>query len=158
MAVKKLSKRFPKKINGYEYKQLLMEMISKETIESQLVTYVDKLDAYCESMHEILAGNVSILRSVMLYVRTFATFEQKYPALRPFISDKSNPLTFVDNRWNLNFVPYSRYTNLKPYTRSTIKKRSDFPFYDDWKRITLSRGGEEGLGWLIKRTRYIMKK
>jgi 5'-deoxynucleotidase YfbR-like HD superfamily hydrolase len=153
-----LSAKYPKMVHGYEYKILLTEMLHKNTLESQLVSYVDKFDAYNESIHEILAGNIALLRSVMFYVKTFALFPQKFPALKDFFSDQSTPLTFVDNRLNSTLVIASRYASLLPYTKDSIRVESDFPFYNEWKRIIIDRGGEEGLRWLIEQHEYNVVK
>ena len=148
LAIKDISKKFPKKIHDYVYEKLLLEMAEKKTPESLLVTYVDKLDGYCESMHEVLAGNISLMRSVMFYVKTFAEFPTKYPKLAAFCAEKSSPLTFVDNRTDVNGVRFARYAKLKPYTKESINAQTDFPFYNEWRRIVIARAGAEGLKWL----------
>ena len=147
-AIHAIAKKYPKTVHGYNYEMLLIEMTEKKTLESLLVTYVDKLDAYCESMHEVLAGNISLMRSVMFYVKTFAEFPAKYPAMVGFCADKSSPLIFVDNRLDIDGVRFAKYTNLQPYTKASLKKVTDFPFYNEWRRIVLDRGGSEGLRWL----------
>ena len=76
-----LSKTYPKEVQGYNYKELLTSILHKNTLEAQFVSYVDKLDAYNESMHEFHAGNISFLESVMFYAQAFARFPVKYPAL-----------------------------------------------------------------------------
>jgi 5'-deoxynucleotidase YfbR-like HD superfamily hydrolase len=149
-AIKEISKKFPKTVHGYVYEKLLLEMAEKKTPEALLVTYVDKLDAHCESMHEVLGGNISLLRSVMFYVKTMAEIPTKYPRLKGFCADKTSPLTFVDNRTDTSGVKFSKYAELKPHTKESISVATDFPFYNEWRRIVLDRGGEDGLRWLTQ--------
>src|SRR3989338_3972028 len=72
-AIRKLATRYPTTVGGYSYKQLLMEASRKDTphasSEAKLVTYADRLDAFCESLHEVFAGNLSFIRAFMFYVK-----------------------------------------------------------------------------------------
>lgn len=45
------------KIEKYVYKDLLFESAEHSTLESMIVSYADKYDAYGEAVHEIFAGN-----------------------------------------------------------------------------------------------------
>jgi 5'-deoxynucleotidase YfbR-like HD superfamily hydrolase len=153
-AIEQLSKTCPKEIHGYNYKELLTSMLHKETTEAQFVSYVDKLDAYNESMHEFLAGNVSIVESIMFYVQAFANFPGKFPALKEFMADKTSPLTYVDDRTWRYEVKAEKYANLVPYTKDSITETSAFPFYNEWKRIVLERGAGEGMRWLTEQREY----
>ncbi len=156
-AIEELCKTYPKEVHGYDYKELLTSMLHKSTIEAQLVSYVDKLDAYNESLHELFAGNISLLESIMFYAHAFAQFSAKYPALKEFMSDKTSPLTYLDDRtWR---YPGSRHRNTRlwwPYTKETIGEVTAFPFYNEWKRIVIERGGKEGMEWLTKQKEFKM--
>ncbi|HLD70798.1 MAG TPA: YfbR-like 5'-deoxynucleotidase, partial [Negativicutes bacterium] len=55
-AAESLAKKFPKTVNGYNYHELLLGAILKNTREARVVSYLDKLDAYCEASHEFAAG------------------------------------------------------------------------------------------------------
>ncbi|HEV3245319.1 MAG TPA: YfbR-like 5'-deoxynucleotidase [Candidatus Paceibacterota bacterium] len=155
-AIEQLSKEYPAEIHGYNYKDLLTSMLRKDTIESQFVSYVDKFDAYNESMHDFLAGNISMVESVMFYVQALAFFPSKFPALAEFMSDKTSPLMYLDDRTWRYHVAAAQYANLVPYTAESVRATTAFPFYDEWKRIVLESGGEEALHWLTEQKEYKM--
>jgi len=156
-AAEELSAKYPKEVHGYTYRDLLLSMVSKDTIEAQLVSYVDKLDAYNESLHEFHAGNISIIESVMFYVQALAHFPKKFPALKEFMADQSSPLTYLDDRTWRYEVKAEKYAHLAPYTSETIDTVTAFPFYNEWKRIVLERGGKEGLHWLIDQKEHTIR-
>jgi len=76
-AIQELAKKSPAVVHGYSYKKLLLHALKKDCVEAQLVSYVDKIDAHCESLHEVLAGNINLLPSVMFYVNALTLFPQK---------------------------------------------------------------------------------
>lgn len=144
-AIKILVKRYPKMVHGHSYELLLKEAIHKNTVESQLVSYLDKLDAFCESLHEVYAGNVSLLRSIVFYSLMIPSFPHKYPALKELLSSRESPLTFIADLISPHKVEFENYT-LKPHTESSIQNTFDFPFYATWKRLVISKGK---IDWLI---------
>jgi 5'-deoxynucleotidase YfbR-like HD superfamily hydrolase len=153
-AAAELAARYPKEVHGYNYESLLVEMVRKESIESMLVSYADKLDAYCESMHELHAGNMSLLRSTMFYVKAMTLFPTKFPPLREFLADTSSPLIDTADRLNPDISKAELYADLAPYTEESIRRQTDFPFYNEWRRMNIARGGEEGVRWLIEQREY----
>ncbi len=156
IAIAKLAFKFPEKINGYSYRELLLHSSKKDCIEAKLVSYVDKLDAQCESLHEVLAGNIELLRSVGFYIRTLATFYYKYPELKELLHDTTSPLTYISQIPDEAPFVGSRYIHLlKPHTQESIFLESDFPFYNEWKRIVVEHGGKEGLKWLIDQKEFL---
>ncbi|NVN96867.1 HD domain-containing protein [Candidatus Nomurabacteria bacterium] len=89
LAVEMLSKSYPKYIKGYEYKQLSLHAIHKDCIEAQAVSFVDKIDGYCEAIHEILAGNNIFLEPIInYYARTFNHLHKNYPLIKEFFDIK----------------------------------------------------------------------
>jgi 5'-deoxynucleotidase YfbR-like HD superfamily hydrolase len=158
IAAKKLAAKYPKKIAGYSYEKLLLDALYKNSLESHVVNYFDKLDAYCESLHEFWAGNISFIRSVLFYSRTIPLFGKKYPKLQSFFEDKTSPLTFIEDRLPSKTIFPRAYRRLIPHTKASIKKPTEFPVYDAWKRVVLERGGKEALDWLIMQREYIMSK
>lgn len=145
-----LSEKFPKQIHGYSYKELLLEALNKDSVEAQLVSYADKIDAQCESLHEVLAGNISALRSIMFYTCAFALFPKKLPKLEPLFENKESPLTYLtdvttpEKAFSNNFIHLN-----KPHTEESLTKDTDFPFYNTWRRLVLEKGGNEGKSWLL---------
>ncbi len=151
LVIANLVNKYPKIVHGYSYELLLKEAVSKDTVEAQLVSYLDKLDAFCESLHEMYAGNVSILRSVVFYSLILPTFPHKYPALKDLLSSKESPLTFIADMISPYKIEFENYANLKPHTESSIQNTIDFPFYDTWKKIIVQRGK---IDWLIKQKEF----
>ncbi len=150
-AIDQLSQRYPKTLNGYSYKELLTDALRKDTTESQLVMYFDKLDAFCESLHELLAGNILLLRSVMFYERAMTTFPTTHPLIAELLSKKESEYFDVERRESPVSVPAQRYAHLnRPHTPASIKIPSDFPFYNSWRGLVATRGGEEGIRWLTE--------
>ncbi len=155
-ALIQLSKKFPKNIHGFVYKDLLFHSLNKDCIEAQLVSYVDKIDAQCESLHEVFAGNISLLRSVMFYVNTLTLFPKKFPELSALITSKDSSFTYLMDVAHPDKSEIKRYTHLnKPHTKESIKIETDFPFYNTWRKIVIEKGGKEGIDWLTKQKEFL---
>lgn len=150
-AINNLVKKYPKMVHGYSYELLLKEAVYKDTIEAQLVSYIDKLDGFCESLHEIYAGNSSITRSIVFYSLIMPTFSYKYPALKELLSSKESPLTYITDMISPFEIKFENYSNQKPYTESSIHKTFDFPFYATWKKVVIDHGK---IDWLIKQKEF----
>jgi hypothetical protein len=150
-AVKSMVKSYPDTIHGYSYKELLLHVARKDCIEALIVMYADKLDAYCESLHELLAGNITILRSIMLYDETFALMHKKFPELAEFLRDRTSPFTYLRNVLSPEKVKRARYALFGiPHTEASIRTETDFPFYNEWRILVLNRAGVEGMQWLTQ--------
>lgn len=152
-AIEALVANYPKEIGGYSYRELLEHAMNKDCIEAQLVSYLDKVDAYCETLHEIYAGNMSLLRSVVFYSSTLPLFPIKYPALKEFLSSKESPFTYLSDQISPFEIRAENYKYLnKPHTVESMNKDVDFPFYKEWKRIVVEKGH---IDWLIKQKEFI---
>jgi hypothetical protein len=155
-AIEELARRYPQMVHGYAYKELLMHAKNKDCPEAWLVWYVDKLDSLCETLHDIYAGNISLFRSFFFYVCLIPKTTAKFPGLAEMFSGKKSPLLIFDYRSEEAYVKAENFTVFgKPHTRETLIAQSDFGFYDEWKRIILTRGGEEGLEWLTKQKEFL---
>jgi hypothetical protein len=154
-AIKQLVKKFPKQINGYSYEKLLNHAAKKDCIEAQLVSYVDKMDAYCESLHEVYAGNMSLIRSVIFNANIIPLFSKKFPKLKPFLESKESPFTFIGDQISPYKIQSKKYSHLgKPFTKETVKLNNDFYFYKRWKEIVIKKGK---IDWLIKQKEFLPK-
>ena len=156
-AIQTLVGKYPKMIDGYTYEQLLTEALTKDSIEAQFVSYIDKLDGYCESLHELLAGNLSLVPSVFFYTWTLATFSNKFPALKNMLESKPHPLIVsITSVSSGTHVVSKELQDFKvPYTIESLDRETRFPFYNEWRKIVHERGGTEGLDWLIKQREFI---
>lgn len=152
-AIKSLSQEFRQNIGGYVYGDLLHNVLRKDCIEAQLVSYADKLDAYGESLHEVFGGNISALRAVVNYVTTLENLKKKYPRLISIFDDKDSPFTNLSLRtdpWRVRRENYS-YLN-KPHTTESVKNKTEFPFYNSWKNLVIKELGKEGVEILTTQT------
>lgn len=152
-AIDTLAEKYPKEIDGYSYRDLLIHAVKKDCIEAQFVSYCDKVDAFCESLHEIYAGNNAFLRSIVFYALTMPTFSQKFPDLAPLVQSKESPFTYITDRIQPHNRPSADYEKLQhPHTEESIKTTLDFPFYKRWKEINIEHGH---LDWLITQTEFL---
>jgi 5'-deoxynucleotidase YfbR-like HD superfamily hydrolase len=152
MAIDELAKQYPEFINGYSYKELLRHAAKKDCIEAKLVSYADKVDAYCESLHELYAGNLSLLRSVVFYANALPLFPLKYPELKELLSSKNSTLTFLTDQISPGEIKFENYKKLGfPHTKESLEINTDFPFYKTWKKIVTERGH---VGWLIHQKEF----
>ncbi len=157
LAVEKLSKMYPKMVHGYSYKKLLMHALKKDCIEAELVSYADKIDGYCESVHDLLGGNMSVIRSVMFYTKMRAEFPKKFPTFASFLLDKDSCLVDTERRSPMQ-ITRENYKHLnKPFTKKTISLPTDILFYNEWKEIVMKKGGTDGLNYLITQREFINK-
>jgi 5'-deoxynucleotidase YfbR-like HD superfamily hydrolase len=159
-AIAKIAEEYPKEINGFNYRELLLMALRKDTPEAQVVSYADKLDAYCESVHESLAGNYTIFTSMIFYGRFFAQVRARLPILASaFDAAVKSPLIdpFIvspPDGVEITVDDYRRFFG--PYTEEAIKTDTGyFPFYDAWKQIVLAKGGEEGKSWLLTQREFM---
>lgn len=148
-----LSSQYPELVHGYAYRDLLVEMVHKETPESQLVGLADKLDARCETFHEIYAGNFSFITSTAFYITTLQQIGNKLPLVSRYVAEKPHALLQEmgplppDGMVRVShFEPFN-----KPHTRGSLDVPSRFPFYDAWRTLVVERGGEDGVSWLTER-------
>ena len=158
-AIEKLAKVSPQMVGGYVYKELLLAMVERTSVEAQIVIYADKLDAYCESLHEVLAGNLLLLQAVLFYPKATALLDQKFRYLTPILEDKSSVLTDLERYLDPPFIKTKTYLPFgKPFTSKTILLPSTIPFYDRWRKMVIERGGKEGLQSLIHQREFLPKQ
>lgn len=145
LAAELLSKSYPKKIKGYEYKQLLIHAVLKDCMEAQVVSFADKIDGYCEAIHEVLAGNTIFLEPIINYLsNTFNNLNGKYPLIKKLFKIKNvwfNFTTVVD----LKEFFEDGLISAKSHTIKTIERKTLILQYEMWKEITLKNFGIESL-------------
>jgi 5'-deoxynucleotidase YfbR-like HD superfamily hydrolase len=157
-AIEEICKIHPETVNGYSYKELLTLALNKDTFESQLVSYADKFDAYCEGIHEQLGGNFTILTSNIFYTRFFSQVRDRLPLIIPAL-DKAEKSPFIypfivsPVPGNMVTVPMYQSFGAKPHTAESIRVETKlFPFYDQWKKIVLDHGHED---WLLTQREFM---
>lgn len=155
-AAHELAAKYPKTVHGYDYDSLLIDAVRKDCVEAQVVGYADKFDAYCESLHEVFAGNLGLIWSVMFYEHWLPSYAIKYPSLLPLTKVISSFIVAGDNRFQPSLVEGKNYEWLgKPHTEESIKHPTEFGFYDAWREMVQRRGGNEGKQWLLEQKEFL---
>lgn len=141
-----MTKLYPKKIKGYEYRQILLHSIQKDCIEAQVVSFCDKIDAYCEAIHEVFAGNTVFLEPIINYdLFTFpkSVLEKKYNLISKLFNIETDFFKFkvIDIK---DFFDSGKRKS-RPYTKESVKRKTLIPHYEIWKKITIQNFGIEVL-------------
>ena len=145
-------------IEGYKYEDLLMHAILKDREEAQLHSFADKIDAYCEAMHEVLAGNIVFIEPVINYqAKTFNDLEGNFPLIKKIFKGKEIKNTLFDFPV-VDLKSFFQKGNIGafPHTIETIKRKTLIPHYEAWKEITLSTF-ENGMDLLTKQVEFHKK-
>lgn len=139
-AIAQLSKMWPTKFGDFSYADLLLHALKKDCVEAQIVSYCDKIDAFCESLHELLAGNPRFVGSAESYVFRIRDFPNKFPVLgKIFPSD--HPLL----SWPAEIDSENLLRNGNFHDINSLKIKTGISHYDRWKEITLEHLGSSSL-------------
>ncbi len=136
-AIVKLAKKYPFRIGDHSYRRLLLDSLNKRSLESQVVSYADKVDAFCESLHEVLAGNMLFIEPIMFYTGMFARFDRKFPRLKPLLGNRHSVFANTGSRvdsWNIKTSYYAAFG--RSHTARTLRKPTNFPVYNRWRELT----------------------
>ncbi|MFH1656496.1 MAG: YfbR-like 5'-deoxynucleotidase [Candidatus Nealsonbacteria bacterium] len=140
MAIEMISKFYPKKVQGYFFKQIALHAVFKDCIEAQLVSFCDKVDAYCEAIHETLAGNPIFMEPMLNYpIKTFNNLTGNFPLIKKVFSSNHNFFKFSVVCLDEYFQ--SGRIGAYPHTPQSIKRKVGIYHYEEWKRITLKNFG-----------------
>jgi len=153
VAINSLSKYYKNpKINGYYYKDLLMSAVFKNCPEAQLHSFCDKIDGYCEAIHEVLAGNIGFLEPVINYLmKTFSNPAENFPLIKEVFLKKNGLFSFpvVDL---LGYFEKGRIGAFFHTPETIMNKKTEIPHYELWKEITLSM--PNGMEILTRQTEF----
>ncbi|MFA6251102.1 MAG: YfbR-like 5'-deoxynucleotidase [Candidatus Paceibacterota bacterium] len=144
LAVDQISTLYPQRIRGYNYKQLLLHVVFKDCIEAQAVSFVDKIDGYCEAIHEILAGNVIFVEPVInYYSKTFNDLPGHFPLIKKVFLIDNDLFSFpvVDL---IEFFQGGKIGS-HPHDPASIRRKTGIPHYEVWKKVTIKKIGIEQL-------------
>lgn len=148
LAAEAMADIYPKKINGYRYIDLLLHAIHKDCMEAQAVSFVDKIDGYCEALHEVLAGNLVFLEPVINYCnRTFGFLEENYHLISNLIRNLSSTSHHFSPTITVNLCEYFGYgtRSSRPHTQESVALNSGISVYEAWKDVTIKHIGIEYL-------------
>jgi 5'-deoxynucleotidase YfbR-like HD superfamily hydrolase len=149
-AIDMMSHFDPKKVKGYEYKQLSLHAVYKDCIEAQFVSFVDKVDGYCEAIHEVLAGNTIFLEPIINYdFKSFGDLLGKFPLLEK--SFNSNHEFFKFQVVDLKGFFKDGAIGSHPHDSESIKRKTEIHHYEFWKQISINNFG---INSLIKQTEF----
>jgi hypothetical protein len=125
------------KIGGYQYEDLLMHAILKDCPEAQLHSFADKLDGFCEALHEVLAGNIAFLQPVINYVvKSFDDLPARFPLIGEVFGVKDSHFHFPV----IELAPYFEHGSKSAFlhTPESLTWSTGISHYELWKRVTLS--------------------
>lgn len=145
VAIEILAKSYPKIIQGYNYKEIALRAIFKNCIETQVVSFVDKIDGYCEAIHEVLAGNTIFLEPIINYnLHTFNKLSIKYDLIIKVFELKD---VWFDFKSVIDLKDFFEDGLMggTPHTIQTIRKKTLIPQYEMWKQVTLKNFGVQPL-------------
>lgn len=125
------------------YRKGLYEVLGKNSLEAQIVSFVDKVDGLCEALHELFAGNRVFAQKILPldgrlvdpiegYLIILKDFGTKYPGIRPLL-EQEHPLLAIPDRLDIERILDSG----KPHDIKSIKKESGIRPYELWKKITI---------------------
>ncbi|MDB4984377.1 MAG: putative oxetanocin-like protein [Patescibacteria group bacterium] len=154
-AIDQVSDSFPKTVNGYEYRSLLIEAMNAETLESQIVKLADRLDAFGEALHELYAGNMVFAVSVGhergdiptpadFYVNWLEKIPSTFPELA-VLWNKGEVLFSTPERLDWKHVAEEG----SPATIESLSTSSHYPHYGEWLSIVLKNSDDELIAKLV---------
>lgn len=166
LAIEEVAHGFPDTINGFRYKQLMQRYqmfeeylhpdlgIMMDDPEAMLVKYCDKMEGYCEALHELYAGNIRFADGHLpgertpfeVYTKVFKEFTKKFPLFNR-MKIFNHPL--LQNPLDISAEAILK--KAKPHTVSSILKPIGNPHYDAWKQISIEKGGIELIDRLTKK-------
>lgn len=160
-AIATVAAMFPSRVNGFDYKKLMFRYqefeeflhpdlgIQLNDAEAAVVKYCDKLEGFCEALHEIFAGNVAFTHGYSettsgpydVYTKVLNTFTEKFPIFAP-MREFEHPLLRMAAPLDIDRI----VSDGKEHTKESIGAPTSYAHYDAWKEISLERGGE----WVLK--------
>lgn len=143
-AIEEISQRYPKSLNNQNYKQMLLEVVNMNTIESSVVKYLDRFDAFGESCHEVFSGNTDFTTHIenkygkielptLYYIERFNNYEKNYPLIKELI--ESNQMPFIKKYMDIKIVNIVK--NKKPHTKQTLTASTNSLEYNYWKKTLI---------------------
>jgi hypothetical protein len=153
---KTVARAYPKQINGYNIFELLLHMIFKDVPGAQLGSVLDKIDGFCEAIHETLAGNFVFLEPWHNYLEDpFNNLPEHYPLIKDLFpknhKEQGNPFIMPPCKLYDFFEGGKRPPT--PHTLETLALPTGIPIYDMWKGVTIETP-DLGVGLLIDQVEF----
>ena len=135
-AIEELARRWPEKVREFFYRELLHHSLRKDCLEAQVVSYCDKVDGFCESLHEVFAGNPKFLGTARAYVTRIRDFPRKFPILNKLIP-RRHPLLNMPVELEIDNI----LANGDFHGVESVDRQTGISHYDRWKQITVENFG-----------------
>lgn len=154
-AIVEVAKNFPKTILGYSYESLLHEANNLTTLEAKFLKFIDRFDAFGESLHELFAGNKAFAVSVLdkkygiigiptpFYISYLTAFPEKTPEFKKLFQE---PHILFTAPSEINLV--KTVEKHRPHSPTSLAEPSGYPHYDFWKKVVLESGDTEEISLL----------
>lgn len=148
-AIEKIAQQFPKKIGNYNYKELLQDATAMETLDAQVVKYLDKYDAFGESLHEVFAGNTCFTTNVVNEYGTIPLPTDYYVSwITKFHQDKRQLAQQLQGAGVIFSIPQTLdckevAKNHTLHSLQTLIIPTNYPHYDWWKSTLLKQGRDD---------------
>jgi 5'-deoxynucleotidase YfbR-like HD superfamily hydrolase len=141
IAIDKISNCYPKMIDEYCYREILLHALNKDCREAQLHSFADKHDGNCEALHEVLAGNTVFLEPVLNYSsEIFTKRKSKFFLIEEMFDpemEKQNPFLQFPVLDLMNFFENGKLKTM-PHKEESVVRNSQIPYYEKWKELTLN--------------------
>lgn len=129
---------------GIEAKDILFQFKSRrETVEAQIVAYVDTFDGFCEAIHEIAAGNAAFLKIPEEQRERLEKMTEEYLFLTPLLGH-GHPLFDIQKFSEQDLRLPRAY-----HTTESLMQESGYAPYDFWRRALIMKGNVETFDSLI---------
>ena len=153
-AIEEVTKLYPESINGFSYKQLLLDYqnLDPEDVDAVVAKYFDKYDAFGEALHEVFAGNIVFTKPYNVehdsptdvYTNILQNFSEKYPLFQK-IRETAHPLFQSPP----DFDAPRTAENKNLHTLESLTEPTEYTPYNIWKQNVLKYGNERGREWLL---------
>jgi hypothetical protein len=122
----------------HRYLDLLKRSIVKDCPEAQLHSLADKIDAFGEATHEVLAGNILFNEPYTNYVRDpFGRLPAEYPLIADLFGDEKS----IFRLQVIQSLEYCQLYGGRLHTEASARAHTGNSYYDLWKQVTLSMPG-----------------
>lgn len=150
-AIEKLVQSYPPSVGQYVYRDLLQEAFYKTSLESMIVDWADKYDAFGEALHELYAGNRcwtihvenqygKIDLPTEYYIKYFRLFQEKFPQSKELFQEQNNWFTIPPEPNILDIVQQGSL-----HAEESLDVKKGYDFYDQWIAVTLHNSTREDI-------------
>ena len=143
-AIETLAHRSPRMLGPYNYQSLMLANMRRDTLETWIIQFADKLDGFGEAMHEIFAGNATGFATIVetefgelplpaeFYIEYFRGFAERYPKLGFLTQGPDRVLDVTQPFTSREAAQTGRLHNL-----FNVREPHPYQPYDLWRRILL---------------------